>query len=67
MKIAAIWGEQDGITPASSEFAKKLTKGSQENPDRFSWKLIKGGHVLHDDEPEEVLKNMKEIFGNWFE
>ena len=40
VKIAAIWGEQDGITPPNSWIAKTISEGSSSNPDKFQWKMI---------------------------
>ena len=66
VKIAAGWGEQDGITPPNSWIAKTISEGSSSDPDKFQWKMIQGGHVLHDDSPEQVLEHMNQTFEAWF-
>jgi hypothetical protein len=40
------------VTSYKSEIALRIRMGARLNPEKYSWKLIKGGHVLHDDSPE---------------
>ena len=66
IKIGAIWGKQDPITSSKMELSQAISSMANEEPERFSYKLIEGGHILHDDSPEEVLDNMKVTFQSWF-
>ena len=49
VKIGAIWGKQDNVISPKMNFAQKVKQLSSEEPERFHWNLIDGGHVLHDD------------------
>lgn len=66
VKIGAIWGDEDFATPQSSPIAQTIKEQAETNPERFSWKLIHGGHVLYDDCPEEVTNDMVKTFSKWF-
>ena len=62
VRIGAIWGSEDVATRPDVPIAEFL---KAQTDDRYHWKLIKGGHVLYDDCPEEVTTDMVTTLKKW--
>lgn len=55
LPILAVWGDRDSFTPLDGPTGRLFSQLAQERPESVAMRIIKAGHVPHDDDPPAAL------------